>query len=575
MKIRHPSILRQRLWPLAALLLTASLPTAFGVEALLTDDSTVYSGSSAATQGDAAIQTVNSTTTKCAVLRFEIASMLPAGLTADNIATATLRLYTADTPTGSGTIDIYTVKTSKSWNEGNAAGVWTSGTDYDATPVLANVGVANFALKDYTALDVTSAVKGWITTPANNNGLIIRPSGTIGLTFQTKEASTICHNATLDITLKGDVGEVVGLYNSTYGTGALSSNTTGFENVATGYHALSSNTEGFYNVASGYGALYSNTLGSANISIGHSALYSNSTGVENVAAGMKALYSNTGGGDNVAMGAFSMYENTTGQLNVAIGTSALYSNTTGIENTAIGHFTLQLNTGDDNTAFGIFSLSYNTTGVRNTALGQRALVQNTTGNDNIAIGSRAGVRLTTGSNNIHIGNEGSAAEGNTIRIGVQGTQTATYIAGISGATAASGVAVYVNTSGQLGTLTSSAKFKRDIANMDGASEAILSLRPVNFRYKEEIDSENIPQYGLIAEEVAEIAPDLVARDAKGDIYTVRYEAVNAMLLNEFQKEHKRVEAQAEMIARQQEQIQKLTESMAELSRRLPAPTDRN
>src|SRR5207237_9750527 len=138
-----------------------------------------------------------------------------------------------------------------------------------------------------------------------------------------------------------------------------------------------------------------------------------------------------------------------------------------------------------------------------------------------------------------------AAEANTCRIGTAGTQKAAFVAGISGATAASGVAVYVNSSGQLGTLTSSARFKQDIASMDGASDALLSLRPVTFRYKTDLDPQGIPQFGLIAEEVEKVAPELVARDDKGEIYTVRYEAVNAMLLNEFLKEHRRMDAHAE------------------------------
>jgi O-acetylhomoserine/O-acetylserine sulfhydrylase-like pyridoxal-dependent enzyme len=168
------------------------------------------------------------------------------------------------------------------------------------------------------------------------------------------------------------------------------------------------------------------------------------------------------------------------------------------------------------------------------------------------LGYTAGSNLTTGSNNIDIGNSGVAAEANTIRIGIAGTQTTTFIAGISGATASGGAAVFVNASGQLGTATSSRRFKQEIKPMDQASEAILALRPVTFRYKQEIDPKGIPQFGLVAEEVEQVNPDLVVRDAEGKVYTVRYEAVNAMLLNEFLKQHRKVEELEAALAKQKD-----------------------
>ena len=168
---------------------------------------------------------------------------------------------------------------------------------------------------------------------------------------------------------------------------------------------------------------------------------------------------------------------------------------------------------------------------------------NNRGSNNIAVGSQAGSNLTSGSNNIHIGNLGAAGESNTIRIGKTGTQTRTFIQGIRGATVANGVGVIVGTTGQLGTVVSSAKFKEAIKPMDKASEAILALKPVTFRYKKELDPEKIPQFGLIAEEVEKVNPELVARDEEGKIMSVRYEAVNAMLLNEFLKEHRKIEEQ--------------------------------
>jgi hypothetical protein len=189
--------------------------------------------------------------------------------------------------------------------------------------------------------------------------------------------------------------------------------------------------------------------------------------------------------------------------------------------------------GGRNTATGRSALSLNTTGNFNTANGYQALFNNTTGNFNIALGSSAGASLTTGDSNIDIGNFGVAGESATIRIGSALTQTKTFIAGISGVTVVSGVPVVIDAAGQLGTIVSSKRFKKEIQPMEKASEAILGLKPVTFHYKS--DATDTPQFGLIAEEVAVVNPDLVVRDKNGEIYTVRYDAVNAMLLNEFLK----------------------------------------
>jgi len=185
--------------------------------------------------------------------------------------------------------------------------------------------------------------------------------------------------------------------------------------------------------------------------------------------------------------------------------------------------------------------------IPNTAIGASALFFNTSGESNIAIGPSAGFNLTTGSNNIDIGNKGVAAESNTIRIGKKGTQTAAYLAGIRGTTVAGGIGVLIDNNGRLGTSTSSARFKEAIKPMDKASEAVLALQPVTFHYRKELDPESIPQFGLVAEDVAKVSPDLVARDDDGKPYSVRYEAVNAMLLNEFLKEHRQVEAEGNEI----------------------------
>ncbi len=230
---------------------------------------------------------------------------------------------------------------------------------------------------------------------------------------------------------------------------------------------------------------------------------------------------------------------------------ALSGNKTGAKNMAIGYSALISNTtGDFSTASGFGALSANKTGNSNTAFGYSALSANTGGN-NIALGSAAGRKLTTGNHNIDIGNIGGAGESSTIRIGTAVDQTATFIAGISGSTVAAGVGVIIDTNGQLGTVVSSRRFKDAIQPMDKASEAILSLQPVSFRYKKELDPVGIPQFGLVAEDVAKVNPDLVARDNQGKPYTVRYEAVNAMLLNEFLKEHRTVEELKTAVAKQE------------------------
>jgi hypothetical protein len=303
----------------------------------------------------------------------------------------------------------------------------------------------------------------------------------------------------------------------------------------------------------------------------------------NTAIGFEALYNTTTGSANTAIGTTALYLNTTGFANTATGIQALISNTTGHDNTANGIEALFYNTtGNDNTANGAFALFNNTTGNDNTANGLDALSHNTTGSSNIALGLEAGAKLTAGDNNIDIGNAGVADESSRIRIGTKGTHRSTFIAGINGVTVAGGVGVIVDTNGHLGTIVSSARFKDAIKPMDKASEAILALQPVTFRYKHELDPEGIQQFGLVAEQVEKVNPALVARDEQGKPYTVRYEAVNAMLLNEFLKEHRKVEAleatvahlksaetqQKDLqatVAHQQKQIEALTAGLQKVS----------
>ena len=286
-----------------------------------------------------------------------------------------------------------------------------------------------------------------------------------------------------------------------------------------------------------------------------------------VAAGNLSL---TGSGHNIGLGYGTLSQLTSGADNTAIGVEAIFQDTTGSENTACGVNTMINNTvGGYNSAYGGLSLYNNLGGSYNTALGYSALGINTSGSNNIAIGYQAGYNLTSGTNNICIGNPGASADSNTTRIGTN--QTRAFISGIFGATSASGVRVFVNSSGQLGTLTSSSRFKRDIESMDKTSDVLLSLHPVTFKYKPELDPTGTQQFGLVAEEVAQVDPDLVARDDQGCPYTVRYEAVNAMLLNEFLKEHRKVEEQAnelETLRQKAARIDSLEKRLSQLEERL-------
>ena len=361
-------------------------------------------------------------------------------------------------------------------------------------------------------------------------------------------------------------------------------------NTAEGDNALFSNTTGYYNTATGYQALYSNTTGAANVANGTEALFHNTGGNENTATGSGALFYNTTGNNNSANGLAALQNNTTGMNNTANGHTALVGNTGGSNHTANGFQALGsfgAHTGSGNTATGVSALFANTTGGQNTATGLNALLRNKTGNGNtaegegtlennagsfnIAVGFNAGGALTTGSNNIDIGNVGVKGESNTMRIGTV-KQKATFITGIRGtATAnANAVPVVIDSAGQLGTVSSSRRFKDEIKPMDSSSEAILGLKPVTFHYK--TDKQNTPQFGLIAEEVAKVNPDLVVRDGNGEIYTVRYDAVNAMLLNEFLKEHRNVAEQQSKIAQQQSTIAELKTTVAEQQKQIEALT---
>jgi hypothetical protein len=397
------------------------------------------------------------------------------------------------------------------------------------------------------------------------------------------------------INSNGQLGAPASTSNTALGLQALESNTAGTYNTATGVTALAGNTDGTANTASGYSALLNNTTGSSNTAVGYQALLANSTGSDNTAVGFGAgtyatggnntligfwagLYTN--GSNNTASGYQALMSNT-GTNNTAVGSQALQggaieaSANSGGDNTAIGSGALINNSsGGGNTALGFEALNSNTTGINNTAIGGLALYYNTTGCCNIAIGPNAANLVSGGnSNNIHIGSQGASGDSGVIRIGTQGSQTSFFVTGVNGVTTGSNdaIPVLIDASGQLGTVSSSRRYKEDIQDMGDASRDLMRLRPVTFRYKKPFADGSKPiQYGLIAEEVDEVYPDLVAHSADGQIETVKYQVLDSMLLNEVQKQNQRAQQQDETIRRQQEQVSQQQEQIRKLEARLTA-----
>jgi hypothetical protein len=332
--------------------------------------------------------------------------------------------------------------------------------------------------------------------------------------------------------------------NTAEGTSALFSLTSGTDNTALGFQALYHNTTGQYNTATGWRALYENTDGFSNTANGYAALLHNTFGFENTANGAQALTSNTTGAENTANGYNALYSNTIGRDNTANGDRALASNTTGNSNTAIGER----------------ALVQNTIGRLNTANGVEALFANTTGNGNTTLGYAAGSAITNASNVICIG----------WNVVGENVDNSCFIGNIFGATSSGGTAVHIDSAGRLGTITSSRRFKEEIKPMERASEALFALKPVTFRYKKGIDPQAIPQFGLVAEDVEAVNPDLVVRDKEGKPYSVRYDQVNAMLLNEFLKEHKVFVEEHRTVQELKKEVAELTAGLQKVSAQLEA-----
>jgi len=416
-----------------------------------------------------------------------------------------------------------------------------------------NTAEGENALKNLTTGAANTGI-GWYslfsgTTASFNTGL-----GAGALSLNTADENTAIGTAALLLnTASGNtaVGSRALLNNTTGGTLA---NIVGFDvgpNVAIGAEALENNTVGSANTAMGYQALQSfvGPVGAEPLglctAVGFQALADTTTGFANSALGYRALISNTEGSSNTAAGATALANNTLGGDNTAIGAGALSASTIGDDNTALGGGALNSNTtGNQNVAIGVNSLDSNESGSANTALGSFAAANITSGTGNTVLGVAAGNSITTASNTICIGTGG------------QNEDNSCYIGNIYGATSP-GVAVLIDNNGKLGTMTSSKRFKEDIQPMDKASEALFALKPVSFRYRKDVDPTGSSQLGLIAEEVEQVYPALVLHDKDGKPYTVRYEQVNAMLLNEFLKEHKRVEQQEATIAYLSQQVESL------------------
>jgi trimeric autotransporter adhesin len=391
-----------------------------------------------------------------------------------------------------------------------------------------------------------------ISPTAPNQAMLVNPAtGQLGSADISSfgVASTDPQNTAVgDQVLVSNIGES----NTGTGFGALSSNTSGSNNTASGTDAMMFNVSGIFNDAFGAFALFNNSDRFSNNAFGESAMFSNITGAANTAVGDLALEFNDADGAGSA------------NFNTAVGAQALAGDPNvgvmdGTSNNAFGFNALGLNeTGSFNEAMGVNALSANESGASNVAIGDSAAGGNTSGSFNTVIGDSAGQNIITASNVICIGANVAGAD----------VSNSCFIGSIFGQTSSGGTAVFIDGSGRLGTTTSSRRFKEEIKPMQQASEALYSLKPVTFRYKKEIDSAGTSQFGLVAEDVEKINPDLVVRDNEGKPYSVRYDAVNAMLLNEFLKEHRKVEEQGAIIAKQQKQIEALTAGLQKVSEEL-------
>lgn len=485
----------------------------------------------------------------------------------------------------------------------NTTGVNNTAIGFNAlaanTTGIQNTAIGDAALTASVTASSNTAV-GYHALTANTRGT---PNTAVGFNALAANTTGLNNVAVGDTALQSNI---IGTNCTAIGSGALKANTQGQNNSALGFNALATigdntnctaigcqalsnvnagdctavgfqalvNNTASQNTAVGSSSASSNTSGTGITAIGYLALNLNTTGNNNTAVGINALKVNTTGGGNVAVGDNTLIANVTGIQNTAIGSNALGSNASGSNNVAVGFKALFVNASTNNCAVGSGALQGNTNGGQNTALGRIALFANTigsnnvavgfqalrltTGDNNIGIGSNAGSALTSGANNIDIGNIGVAAESNTIRIGTTGTQNACFISGINGQTSASGIAVLVNSSDQLGTTTSTRNHKENIESMAHMSSQFRQLRPVTFQYKAPYDDGfKLKQYGLIAEEVSDVMPQLVQYDNQGNPFTVRYHFLTPLLIQVWKEHDEIINKQEETISLQQRRIDEL------------------
>ena len=355
-----------------------------------------------------------------------------------------------------------------------------------------------------------------------------------------------------------------GSFNTAVGAGTLllnigdQSTGEGVENTAVGTAALLLNTTGSRNTALGVLALENNDTGSNNTAIGSEALANSITGVDNTAVGQSALSSNTNGDNNTATGYAALFSNTFGRANTANGYLALRSNTSGSFNTALGRVALTNHqTGDFNIAIGNQAVEHQTSGEGNTFIGSGVAPGFTTGDNNIVLGRGAGSTLLTGSGNVIIGAGVGTAGGQNNQTWIRNIRDTPQPVG-------AGVnVVTIDSGGRLGHDVSSCRYKKDIKPMDKVSEMLFALEPVTYHYKKEIDPTGSIGYGLIAEDVAKLNPDLALRNAKGEIEGVHYQQINMMLLNEFLKQHRKVQELETTVAQQAKGMEVLTAQLKE------------
>lgn len=437
---------------------------------------------------------------------------------------------------------------------GNLAGDVTGTQGSTAVNSVGGVSAANLAAGATLANAATSAATPNAIVKRDANGSfaigLLTVSGGFNLPVTTGSAAgvvtqggnSLLHTfGTKNFFAGGGTGNFIlsGSANTAVGFNALPVNTSGFANTAIGAEALKSNTTGKENSAFGERALALNTIGVNNTAFGRGALQDNTEANNNTAIGVSAIRGNTTGYNNTAIGVFALVNSETGFSNVATGANALFENISGDGNVAVGESALRANTtGSNNVASGNAALLNNATGHNNVAIGHDALLSNTAGNNSIAIGISAGSALTDGSDNIAIGNSGVTGESNTIRIGTQGPQARAFIAGIRAVTTGTNnaIPVMIDGNGQLGTASSSRRYKEDIADMGEVSARLRQLRPVTFRYKAPFADGGRPvQFGLIAEEVAAVFPELAVMNGRGEPETVKYQDLVPLLLNEMQK----------------------------------------